>query len=108
MSLDISLYCKECGSELYEGNITHNLAPMAKFIGAYDAIWRPDENKIETARQMIPLLEKARKILFNNPDKCRELNPSNGWGSYETLADVIESYLRACSKYPKALVHVWR
>jgi hypothetical protein len=26
----------------------------------------------------------------SNPDRCRELNPANGWGSYASLLPVLQ------------------
>ena len=64
-------------------NITHNLNNMAKAVGLYEVLWRPEEIEITTASQMIAPLEKAIEELVANPEKYKVFNPPNGFGSYK-------------------------
>lgn len=89
---------------VFEANITHNLAPMAKEAGCYQEMWRPDEVGIKTASEVLPALQAAAERLRANPDHFRKLNPKNGWGSYEDLLVTITEYLKACKQYPDAFV----
>lgn len=92
----------------YEANITHNLNTMASHAGIYDCMWRPDENGIETAAQLIEPLEVGLSLLQSDPERFEALNPSNGWGSYEGLVRFTRNYLEACREYPEAEVRVSR
>ena len=64
-------------------NITHNLNNMAKAVGLYEVLWRPEEVGITTASQMIAPLENGIEELVANPDEYKVFNPPNGFGSYE-------------------------
>lgn len=94
--------------EVYSRNITHNLGTMAGAAGIYKALWRPDENGITHAGQLVPLLEAGLTILRAEPDRFRALNPANGWGDYDGLLDFVEDYLSACRAHPDATVSVSR
>lgn len=85
-------------------NITHNLNNMAKAVGLYEVLWRPEEIGITTASQMIVPLEKGVNELVANPDKYKAFNPVNGFGSYEDFVDFCKSVLRNCCEYPDAVI----
>lgn len=125
MSLDVSLYtqdstteceCPHCvsahvkvsGSCVFDYNITHNLGEMADQAGIYKELWRPEELGIVKASQMISPLESGLKILKENPEKFKKLNPGNGWGSYPGLVKFVSEYLSACKSYPDSNVRVDR
>ena len=108
MSLDVSLVCECCDTELYGANITHNLNQMASAAGAYEACWRPDENGITRASQLTPILRGAIGRLEKHPELFKQFNPSNGWGNYEGLVEWLSDYADACEKYPNAIVEVSR
>lgn len=97
----------EC-HEVFSANYTHNCGKMAREAGIYEAVWRPDENGIELAEQLIEPLEAGIAAMRADQKRFEQLNPSNGWGSYETFLPWLEEYLRACKKYPKAKVSVSR
>lgn len=94
--------------EVYSANITHNLGAMAAEAGIYAALWRPDENNIERAAQLVEPLKAGLDRLRAEPDRFRALNPANGWGSYDGLVLFVEGYLQACAAHPEAKVSVWR
>ena len=93
---------------VYDANITHNLNTMADKAGLYDVVWRPDENNIERAEQLIKPLEEGIAKLKADPEYFKGFNPENGWGTYEGLVDWLEKYLEACREWPKAKVEVSR
>jgi len=93
---------------VYFANITHNLNHMASEAGIYKCLWRPDENDIEVAAQLIELLKEGLALLESDPERFKALNPSNGWGTYEGLVAFVRDYLDACMRYPNAAVSVWR
>lgn len=94
--------------EVYEANYTHNCNTMADAAGVYHAVWRPEENGITKAAQMIPILEAGIANMEREPAKYRLLNPENGWGSYDTFLPWLRRYLEACREHPEADVVAWR
>ena len=93
---------------LYEANYTHNITNMADAVGLYRVVWRPEENGIELARDLIPYLEKGIDSLESNPEYYGGFNPKNGWGSYDTFVPWLKRLLEACKEYPKAKYSTWR
>lgn len=107
MSLDVYLQVtKPC--DVYSANITHNLNKMADLVGLYQPLWRPDEIGVTTAKQLIPLLREGIAKLVDNKEEAEKLNPSNGWGSYDSLLRFARDYLTACEDNPEATVNVSR
>lgn len=127
MSLDVYLNvntlvtCENCGftvdlinvlqdtdTNLFWQNITHNLDIMARHAGIYDCVWRPEQNGIKYARQLIAPLEDGIQKLKSDPAHYRQYDAPNGWGTYEQFVPWLENYLQACKKHPNALVRVSR
>ena len=120
MSLDVTLYLKKHVSYdncltrteekemVFTANITHNLNTMAMDAEIYYEVWRPEENLILEAKDLIGSLKGGLNRLKSDPEHYKKLNPENGWGSYEGLIEFLEKYLSACEKYPNALVEVCR
>lgn len=99
---DINLYEVE-DDVLYSNNITHNLTHMAREAGLYEALWNP---KVHRAGDLIEPLKEGLHLLKSDPEKYKEFNPENGWGSYETLVEFVENLLNACCRYPNAIIEV--
>jgi hypothetical protein len=95
-------------SIVYDANITHNLNRMAAEAGIYDHLWRPDENGITKASQLVVPLEFGLSVLKSDRVRFEKFNPSNGWGTYDGLVSFVENYLNACKQYPQANVSVSR
>lgn len=113
MSLDVYLSpnkCPCCGraDEGFSQNITHNLNKMADEAGIYGIVWRPAENGITTARQLIEPLRKAIADMKADPERFKKHNAPNGWGLYENFLPWLEKYLKACEEMPDAAVSVSR
>lgn len=107
MSLDF--YLKEVQPVTVASfNITHNLNEMAEAADIYKCLWRPDENCIEKAHQMIEPLSAGLADLLANPAKYKQFNPENGWGSYEGLVSFVKGVLNACIENPNADIEVSR
>jgi len=115
MSLDISLI-EVKPTQVWTENITHNLAGMAREVkltddlSLYNVLWRPDEcdPPLQKASDVIEYLRQAQTLLLAEPEKYKEFNPSNGWGSYMELVDLVGSYRVACVNYPNTDIRVCR
>ena len=113
MSLDVSLYINECDccgrrDEFFSSNITHNLNKMAMEAGIYDIVWRPDENGITKAKQLIEPLTKAIAEMKADPERFKKFDSPNGFGLYEHFVPWLEEYLGACEDEPESSVRVSR
>lgn len=107
MSLDVSLQVLQ-PCEVVGLNITHNLNSMAAAAGIYQHLWRPEELGLTKAHELVEPLQEGLARLRAEPDKFKALNPTNGWGTYETLCSFVEEYLAGCRKYPQADISVSR
>lgn len=120
MSLDIYLeeriVCPQCSHrfttdnphEAYSANITHNLTPMADEAGIYAVVWRPEENQITEARQLIDPLRAGIEAMKSDPARFEKLNAVNGWGLYKNFVPWLERLLAACEEHPEAFVRASR
>lgn len=93
---------------VFDANITHNLTEMAEKAGLYGVVWRPEENGIERASQMIDHLEQGVAKLKSDPTYFQQFDASNGWGRYIDFVPWLERYLEACRTYPYTTVRVSR
>jgi len=113
MSLDVSLKMT-MPTEVYSGNITHNLGKMAgqvkleSGLTLYTCLWRPEEVGITHAATLGEYLDEAFNILLADPDRFKQYNPPNGWGDYDGLVNFVYKYRNACWDNPKAEVGVCR
>lgn len=115
MSLDVYL-TKVMPTEVYSSNITHNLGKMANHVilrngqTLYEILWRPDEcNPPYTkASEISELLEEGYDILLSDPERYRQYNPENGWGSYDSLCMFVYRYRNACRDNPDAEIGISR
>lgn len=94
--------------EVYSDGITHNLNEMALEAGIYEALWHPDKILCVWAHDISPVLRRGIATLKADPDRFKAMNPSNGWGTYDTLLQFAEDYLAACEKWPDAEINVSR
>ena len=93
---------------VFDLNITHNLITMADKAGLYYVMWRPEEIGVTTAAQAAPILRAGLHLLETQPEKFKEFEPENKWGSYDGLVKVVRGYLKACEENPEALIRVSR
>lgn len=107
MSLNVYL-TDEAGNEVYSRNITHNLGKMAEEAGIYMHLWRPDENGITHAKQLIEPLTAGVALLATEKARFEAFNASNGWGLWKNFLPFCADYLQACKDYPEAQVRACR
>jgi|TARA_Y100000310_G_C20658500_1_gene803331 hypothetical protein len=116
MSLDVSLEIEvDTGGKephiiyLYDANITHNLGPIAEMVFLYGPLWRPEENGIDTASDLIdPLINGLHDLRRFGRDHFKDAAPKNGWGTYDGFMHFVENLLKACQEDPKAKFTVSR
>ena len=115
MSLDIYLYekdCPHCGRapEMHCQNITHNLNKMADALGIYQLLWHPGDHPDApiTASRLIDPLKVAIKKMLNDPDKYKQYDAENGWGTYVQFLPWLKKLLSACKEQPNAIIRVSR
>ena len=102
--------CDHCGrsDEVESMNITHNLGVMARAAGIYDIVWRPEENGIERAGQIVGRLNEAILNMSNNPQKYKEHDEETGWGTYEQFVPWLRKLRDVCEQYPNAKIEASR
>ena len=105
MSLDVYL-TETVPTEVFSANITHNLGKMAEQAGIYEHLWRPQENGITKAHQLIAPLRAGLEIMRGDPEKFKSFDAPNGWGRYDNFVPWVERYLSACEQHPDADVSV--
>lgn len=81
---------------------------MALEAGLYEIMWRPERFFIEKAEELIEGLKVGLKNLQSDPDRFKQFNPKNAWGSYDNFVLVVSKYLSACMEYPYAIIEVDR
>lgn len=87
MSWDVGF---ELNGHRFEGsswNYTHNCNEMMRKAGL-DWIYNLDGLKV---KDTIPQFEMMLENLKADPERYREMNPSNGWGNYDELVSIWES-----------------
>ena len=107
MSLDVCLRskaCPHCGHSevLWDGNVTHNLVPMAQEANLYSVIWNPESIGITKAEELIAPLRAGLALMMADPSRFEQHNPDNGWGNYVNFVQWIKNYLLVCEKNPDA------
>lgn len=108
MSLDFYLTAdtgSEYPPEVFWQNITHNVLPMWRLAGCCDALY---ESHGLLAGGLVPTLERAAVKMEACPDEFKNMNPENGWGSYEGALKFLQDVLAACREHPKATVRISR
>lgn len=113
MSLDV--YLEEMQPVgVYDANITHNLGKMASQVKVsdtltlYDILWHADEHGFTQAEQIAELLDVGFNELLADPDRYKQFNPPNGWGTYDNLVNFVYKYRNACWDHPQASIKISR
>lgn len=101
MSLDIWLTTEK--ETVVNKNITHNLCPMWKEAGVYDAL-HSSEGK--TAKEVLPMLEEGLSLMIEDPDRFKILNSRNSWGTYKQALPWLEKIITEFKKYPDGKIEI--
>ena len=107
MSWDINLNARtECGQLVHVDwkNYTSNVAQMY-----FDALGGDGIRQFAgmKAKDAIPILREGVRKMRENPEKYKDMNPSNGWGDYEGALELLEWMLEKCEKYPSIEISVF-
>lgn len=98
MSLDIWI-----GDGEPSFNYTHNVVPMWKKAGCYDALY---ESSGLRAKEVLLALKLGLMDMLGNPAEYTALNPENGWGDYESATHFLVSVIIAFAENPDAIIGV--
>lgn len=94
MSYDFYIFYRGTDHCLWDRNHTSNVAPMWRLAGVD---LREFDGQI-TDDLVVPLTA-AIAAMEGDPAKYRELNPSNGWGSYESCLSLLRDFKEQCEKF---------
>lgn len=114
MSYDVSFRlgtqhpCPQCGQcaatsgkEVERYNHTSNTANMWREAGcdlaAYDG---------KLAKELEPALHNAIIQIIETPQKFKEMEPSNGWGTVKSTLAFLRNIQEECLRHPEAVVEV--
>lgn len=100
MGLDICLVRKE---RLINMNITHNLTPMWRKAGIYDALYNSEGME---ANEVLSTLIDGLNDMIANPKEYEKLNSPNGWGLYENAVPWLSELIKGFKDNPKAIIEV--
>lgn len=106
MSYDVYLEVDVGGKEpftIFDWNYTSNCAPIWRKAGCDIA-----EFDGKKAYELNVALSAAIYELTAHPDRYRELEPENGWGSLRTLVPSLRKLREKCVEAPLATVRVSR
>lgn len=98
MSYDISFKVKVEGADIYvpvgncEANTTWNVRKM--IVESTGLEWKNEENN-GLCVDVIPKIKHGYEELCNHPEKYRQYNSPNGWGTVETTKGFFKCILDA-------------
>lgn len=102
MSLDIGVKAKR-EIYIYDCNVTYNLSKIY-----YKCI----EGGLKSLNEMsckdaLPILNKAIENMIEHEEEYRELQPSNGWGTYDGLLAQLRDLRTCCENNPDGIIEVY-
>lgn len=107
MSYDVGLYFEaQPGSpepQIDGHNYTYNCGPMFRLALGGDGI---NDLKGMPAPEASKRLAIAIARMMEAPEHFREMNPPNGWGSYEGALMFLVKIKNDCDKWPAGIVYV--
>ena len=106
MSLDINLECEHCGCDIgMSQNITHNLTPLWRALGVYDALY---ESHGKHASDYLPALRAGLAMFEADFDSFIIYDSPNGWGLARHALPWLREWVERCEKHPDARIWVSR
>ena len=102
MSYDVSIHYKDSDHCLWWRNHTSNTSGMWRLAGCNLADyhgWTTDD--------ILPLVSGAINEMQRMPDTYRQLEPTNGWGTFESTVEFLQDIESACKLFTGEKVSVW-
>lgn len=101
MSWDLDAHVVVDGNPIRVGdwNYTHNCNGMVRDAGVPD--WLQWDDGISSP-DLVAKLATAIAGLEAEPDRFRAMNPSNGWGDYDSLLETLKEIHAQAVKFPSA------
>lgn len=88
---------------LFDENYTHNVTPMWKKAGVYNALYNSDGLH---ADDILDKLSRGVQDMESKPDEYKLFNPENEWGDYEGALEFLSEFYEACQEHPKSIIGV--
>jgi hypothetical protein len=66
-----------------------------------------DQWKNKTAQECEQSVQDAIERMEADPEKYKQYNPPNGWGTYEGALTILRDFLKTCREYPHAKVRIY-
>jgi hypothetical protein len=104
VSLDLDLE-EVLPTDVFSTNITHNVIPMWREAGVYDALYMSEGKR---AGDFIEALDNGVEDMSAHPDKYRAMDADNGWGTYEQALPWLKEVRRKFLEHPNAIIRVWK
>lgn len=101
MSWDVILENNDDFSEIDVCNYSYNVSPMFKKAGL-NFVELNERNATEVSRILTDVIIR----MTEKPNDYRELNPSNGWGTYEGAIGFLAKIIKQCLLYPQYSVKI--
>jgi hypothetical protein len=102
MGLHVKLFQDD--QDFFSRSTTHNNSDMARLAWVYDVLWRGDEFNIKTGSDLITPLSTGLQNLSTDPEKYRELDDPNGWGTHKNFSQFLRELWTECVLHPDATV----
>ena len=120
MSYDLDIVKTTAGNSAsvleHDINFTSNLGPMLntamkaanpELYPTGDEWWREHVDGVRCDK-VLPIMEKTLERLKGAPKSYRNLEPSNKWGTYKGLIQIIEKQIiPALKAHPKRIVRIY-
>jgi len=89
--------------EVIDANITHNVNKMWIKAGIYDELYKSEGKKVS---EVIGKLEVGLTKMIIDSKGYTELNPENGWGSYDGAVKWLTNLIMELKKYPDGIIEI--
>lgn len=108
MGYDVSFKAKLDGADQWVPvgddwiNFTSNTSAMIKEVcGSYPSEWNG-----KRCADLYPVLMQGASLLIQHPQRYRQFEPENRWGTVGTTAEFLMKIADNCDKFPTAVIEV--
>ncbi|MCE6988150.1 hypothetical protein [Dyadobacter sp. CY323] len=104
--MGLKVYLQDGEKQIDIRGTTHNNRELAMQVGVYDVLWKWKEKNIITGADLIKPVSKGLAELAADPDKYKNLDNPNGWGTYDNFVAFLEELFTQCVLHPEARVEI--